>query len=88
MSTEINIYHCLSLSFTGRIYTEIVRSKNHPNREKQYIIEISPSVVMFYEPQKANNSSNSKPDFTWKIEQIKRAKYDINVGKTEVEISK
>ncbi|XP_003384245.1 PREDICTED: uncharacterized protein LOC100640024 [Amphimedon queenslandica] len=71
---------------SSRVYTEIVRSKNHPNREKQYIIEISPSVVMFYEPHKANSSS--KPDFTWKIEHIKRAKYDINVGKTEVEISK
>lgn len=74
------------MTFVGRIYTELVRCPDHPEKEKEYVIQLEPDRIIFYNSESEDFSGDI--EFEWTISVIKRVKYHNHIGKVEVEVGR
>lgn len=65
------------------MFTELVRSPLHPEREKTYVIELHTDKMIFLDASNANVT-----EFEWRFNNIRRAQFHKHVGKVEVEVGR
>lgn len=66
----------------SHIYVELIRCREHPEREREYVLEFCVDGIKFWLPQ------TNTVSFEWKIKSIRRAQYHNNVGKVEIEVGR
>ncbi|XP_019862195.1 PREDICTED: uncharacterized protein LOC109590762 [Amphimedon queenslandica] len=66
---------------------ELVRSPEHPEREREYIIDLQQDRLLFF-PHQLGHEVEDIVEFEWKLDCIRRAKYHKHVGKVEVEVGR
>lgn len=73
---------CMYLD-AARFYTELVKSPDHPEREREYVMEVCANKLKLWLPQHNNVLS-----FEWKLSHIRRAQYFNVVSKVEIEVGR
>jgi hypothetical protein len=66
-----------------RVYTELIKSPLHPEREDIYVMEITTDGIQFLTP-----TSEPRVVFEWKMSNIRRAQYHKHLGKIEIEVGR
>ena len=65
----------------------MVRSPEHPEREKEYVIDLQQDRITFY-PHRLGQHVEPVVEFEWKLDTVRRAKYHKHIGKVEVEVGR
>ena len=68
--------------YLAHVYVELIRCREHPEREREYVLQFYVDGIKFWLPE------TNTVSFEWKIKSIRRAQYHNNVGKVEIEVGR